>query len=73
MIFADTPLITPQTLSRMRTALAEGAAIAVLGFRPADPTGYGRLVMEGERPSSPFARNSTRRRPSARSVCATAA
>ncbi len=24
-----------------------GAAIAVLGFRPADPTGYGRLVLEG--------------------------
>ena len=46
VIFADTPLITSQTLSRMRTALAEGAAIAVLGFRPADPTGYGRLVVQ---------------------------
>ena len=31
----------------MRAALADGAAIAVLGFRPADPTGYGRLVIEG--------------------------
>lgn len=47
VIFADTPLITPQTLSRMRAALAEGAAVAVLGFRPADPTGYGRLVVQG--------------------------
>ncbi|MGE0034326.1 MAG: bifunctional UDP-N-acetylglucosamine diphosphorylase/glucosamine-1-phosphate N-acetyltransferase GlmU [Xanthobacteraceae bacterium] len=47
VIFADTPLITPQTLRRMREALAKGAAVAVLGFRPADPTGYGRLVMEG--------------------------
>jgi bifunctional UDP-N-acetylglucosamine pyrophosphorylase/glucosamine-1-phosphate N-acetyltransferase len=47
VIFADTPLITPQTLRRMREALAQGAAVAVLGFRPADPTGYGRLVMEG--------------------------
>ena len=47
VIFADTPLITPHTLTRMRDALAQGAAIAVLGFRPADPTGYGRLVMEG--------------------------
>jgi bifunctional UDP-N-acetylglucosamine pyrophosphorylase/glucosamine-1-phosphate N-acetyltransferase len=30
----------------MRNALANGAAVAVLGFRPKDPTGYGRLVMQ---------------------------
>ena len=30
-------------------ALAAGAAVAVLGFRPADPTGYGRLVRRGRR------------------------
>jgi bifunctional UDP-N-acetylglucosamine pyrophosphorylase/glucosamine-1-phosphate N-acetyltransferase len=47
VIFGDTPLIRPQTLARMRDALAKGAAIAVLGFRPQDPTGYGRLVLEG--------------------------
>ena len=47
VIFADTPLIRPQTLMRMREALAQGAAVAVLGFRPQDPTGYGRLVIEG--------------------------
>jgi bifunctional UDP-N-acetylglucosamine pyrophosphorylase/glucosamine-1-phosphate N-acetyltransferase len=47
VIFADTPLIRPETLRRMREALANGAAIAVLGFRPKDPTGYGRLVMDG--------------------------
>jgi bifunctional UDP-N-acetylglucosamine pyrophosphorylase/glucosamine-1-phosphate N-acetyltransferase len=46
VIFADTPLIRPQTLGRMRNALANGAAVAVLGFRPKDPTGYGRLVMQ---------------------------
>ncbi len=44
--FADTPLITPQTISRLRGALAAGAGVAVLGFRPADPTGYGRLVVD---------------------------
>jgi bifunctional UDP-N-acetylglucosamine pyrophosphorylase/glucosamine-1-phosphate N-acetyltransferase len=48
VVFADTPLIRPQTLRRMRDAIAQGAAIAVLGFRPRDPTGYGRLVLEGE-------------------------
>ncbi len=47
IIFGDTPMIRPQTLTRLREALAAGAAIAVLGFRPADPTGYGRLVLEG--------------------------
>jgi bifunctional UDP-N-acetylglucosamine pyrophosphorylase/glucosamine-1-phosphate N-acetyltransferase len=46
IIFGDTPLIRPETLSRMRQALDEGAALAVLGFRPADPTGYGRLILE---------------------------
>jgi bifunctional UDP-N-acetylglucosamine pyrophosphorylase/glucosamine-1-phosphate N-acetyltransferase len=44
--FADTPLITPQTIARLRGALAAGASVAVLGFRPADPTGYGRLVVD---------------------------
>jgi bifunctional UDP-N-acetylglucosamine pyrophosphorylase/glucosamine-1-phosphate N-acetyltransferase len=44
--FADTPLITPQTIARLRGALAAGAAVAVLGFRPADPTGYGRLIVD---------------------------
>ena len=46
IIFGDTPLIRPETLRRMREALANGAAIAVLGFRPKDPAGYGRLVLE---------------------------
>ncbi len=44
--FADTPLITPQTIARLRGALAAGADVAVLGFRPADPTGYGRLIVD---------------------------
>ncbi len=47
VIFGDTPLIRPQTLTRMRDALASGAALVVLGFRPKDPTGYGRLVLDG--------------------------
>jgi bifunctional UDP-N-acetylglucosamine pyrophosphorylase/glucosamine-1-phosphate N-acetyltransferase len=47
VVFGDTPLIRPQTLARLRAALADGAAVVVLGFRPADPTGYGRLVTRG--------------------------
>src|SRR6267154_2448561 len=34
---------------RLRGAIASGASIAVLGFRPADPTGYGRLITNGHR------------------------
>ncbi len=46
--FADTPLVWPQTLQHLRAAVA-GPAVAVLGFRPAIPAGYGRLITEGER------------------------
>lgn len=48
IVFADTPLIQPETLTRMREALANGAAVVVLGFRPDDPAGYGRLIMDGD-------------------------
>lgn len=46
--FGDTPLISGETFARLRAPLKNGAALAVLGFRAADPTGYGRLVIEGE-------------------------
>ncbi|MEP9347502.1 bifunctional UDP-N-acetylglucosamine diphosphorylase/glucosamine-1-phosphate N-acetyltransferase GlmU [Xanthobacter sp. KR7-225] len=48
VLYADTPLVTPATLERLRAPLAAGAGVAVLGFRPADPAGYGRLVTDGE-------------------------
>jgi bifunctional UDP-N-acetylglucosamine pyrophosphorylase/glucosamine-1-phosphate N-acetyltransferase len=47
--FGDTPLISAATFERLRAPLKNGAALAVLGFRAADPTGYGRLLMEGDR------------------------
>jgi bifunctional UDP-N-acetylglucosamine pyrophosphorylase/glucosamine-1-phosphate N-acetyltransferase len=47
VVFADTPLLRPETLANLRAALERGAAVAVLGFKPADPQGYGRLVMNG--------------------------
>ena len=46
--FADTPLVSGATFARLRAALADGAGIAVLGFRPADPTGYGRLIADAD-------------------------
>jgi bifunctional UDP-N-acetylglucosamine pyrophosphorylase/glucosamine-1-phosphate N-acetyltransferase len=47
--FGDTPLISAKTFARLREPLAKGAALAVLGFRAADPTGYGRLLLQGGR------------------------
>ena len=47
--FGDTPLISATTFERLRAALKSGAGVAVLGFRAADPTGYGRLLVEGGR------------------------
>jgi bifunctional UDP-N-acetylglucosamine pyrophosphorylase/glucosamine-1-phosphate N-acetyltransferase len=47
--FGDTPLISSTTFERLRAPLEKGAALAVLGFRAADPTGYGRLLVEGGR------------------------
>jgi len=48
VVFGDTPLISAETFERLRAPLKNGAALAVLGFRAADPTGYGRLLIEGE-------------------------
>lgn len=47
--FGDTPLVTPETFSRLRAPLAAGASVAVLAFETGNPTGYGRVLTEGER------------------------
>jgi bifunctional UDP-N-acetylglucosamine pyrophosphorylase/glucosamine-1-phosphate N-acetyltransferase len=47
--FGDTPLISAATFARLRAPLKDGAALAVLGFRAVDPTGYGRLLVENDR------------------------
>ncbi|PHP67839.1 bifunctional N-acetylglucosamine-1-phosphate uridyltransferase/glucosamine-1-phosphate acetyltransferase [Zhengella mangrovi] len=46
VMFGDTPLIDPQDLAVARDRLANGADVVVMGFRTADPTGYGRLLVE---------------------------
>ncbi len=45
VVFTDTPLVRGETLERLRGAIAAGAAVAALGFRAADPAGYGRLLV----------------------------
>ena len=49
VLYGDTPLVGVETLVRLRAALADGADLVVLGFEAADPTGYGRLLVEGGR------------------------
>ena len=46
IVYGDTPLVQPASLSRLRDAIGGGAAVAVLGFRASDATGYGRLIVE---------------------------
>jgi len=48
VLYADTPLIAPDTLRAMLAALAAGAAVAALGFEAAAPGGYGRLILDAE-------------------------
>ena len=44
VMFADTPLVRADSIASIVGKVADGAAIAVAAFEPADPTGYGRLV-----------------------------
>ena len=46
VLYGDTPLVRPATLRKMLAALASPSrpAVVALGFRPADPAAYGRLV-----------------------------
>ncbi len=47
VLYGDTPFVRPETLETMLAALARHAVV-VLGFTPADPLRYGRLVTEGD-------------------------
>ena len=49
IMFGDTPLVDAEALGKARAKLSEGADIVVMGFHPADPSGYGRLVEHDHR------------------------
>lgn len=46
VMFADTPLVTADTLARLALSIDATTSVAVLGFETADPHGYGRLVID---------------------------
>jgi bifunctional UDP-N-acetylglucosamine pyrophosphorylase/glucosamine-1-phosphate N-acetyltransferase len=49
VLYADTPLVTSATVASIVAKLDAGADIVVVGFEPEDPTGYGRLLTDGDR------------------------
>lgn len=46
VLYGDTPLLTPETLGKVRAELKSGADLVVIGFDAKDPTGYGRLLLD---------------------------
>ncbi|XHC11972.1 bifunctional UDP-N-acetylglucosamine diphosphorylase/glucosamine-1-phosphate N-acetyltransferase GlmU [Labrenzia sp. ac12] len=46
ILFGDTPLVTADTIGKVRQALSDGADLAVLGFETQQPFGYGRLLTD---------------------------
>jgi bifunctional UDP-N-acetylglucosamine pyrophosphorylase/glucosamine-1-phosphate N-acetyltransferase len=47
VLYGDTPFIRPETLEAMARARASHDLV-VLGFEPADPARYGRLIVDGD-------------------------
>jgi bifunctional UDP-N-acetylglucosamine pyrophosphorylase/glucosamine-1-phosphate N-acetyltransferase len=45
VVYGDTPLIRPETLSKLAAGITAGQAVMVAGMRPAEPGPYGRLVL----------------------------
>lgn len=50
VLYGDVPLVTPRTLERMieRLHADDRPAAVVLGFRPADPGAYGRVIADAD-------------------------
>lgn len=46
VLYGDTPLVKKETLEEMIRLCENGAAVVVLGFEPADPGRYGRLIVK---------------------------
>ncbi len=48
VVFGDSPFLLAGTLADMVEEREAGASVVVLGFRAADPAGYGRLVLDDD-------------------------
>ena len=70
VLYADaTPLVSGATIRNLTSRLESGADIVVVGFRPNEPTGYGRLVTSEGRLTAILSTRTPARR-SSPSICA---
>ncbi len=49
VLYGDTPLVQPQTLTKMLASRAAGNDVVILGFNTENPAGYGRLVVNNNK------------------------
>ncbi len=49
VLYADTPLVSAATIAAISERLDAGADVVVVGFEPADPKRFGRLIFSGDR------------------------
>ncbi len=49
VVYGDHPLLRPEIFRMITDRLDAGKDAAILGFEPEDPTGYGRLLTDGDR------------------------
>ncbi len=49
VVYGDHPLLRSDNFAGVLERLDAGMDAAILGFEPADPTGYGRFITEGDR------------------------
>ncbi|WIY54254.1 bifunctional UDP-N-acetylglucosamine diphosphorylase/glucosamine-1-phosphate N-acetyltransferase GlmU [Devosia sp. YIM 151766] len=49
VVYGDHPLLRGHNFRAVLDRLDDGLDVAILGFEPADPTGYGRFITEGEK------------------------
>ncbi len=47
--FGDVPFLRAETVQRLADELKDETKVAVLGFRPADPGAYGRIITDGRK------------------------
>ena len=45
VLYADNPLVRPETLRALLSSLESGAGLALLAMRPPDPSGYGQVIL----------------------------
>jgi len=48
ILCGDTPLLRAETIAKVRAELAAGADLVVIGFEAENPSGYGRLLLDGD-------------------------